>query len=284
MGDFVLTLPALASLRSRFPESRLEILGYPGIAALAVGAGLADDVLPLESTRFTGFFVENGSWTDDVTAWLAKFDCIISYLHDPRGIFRANVARCGPARFIAGPHRPDETLGVHAAEQLLRPLSELGLRSPKSQPKLSWPSSHAKRLAVHPGSGSEKKNWPEEKWAELLRQMDFDVLLIGGEAEGDRCARLAAMMPVGRVEVAQNVPLLDLAWRMADCSAFIGHDSGITHLAAALDLPGLVLWGETDLKTWQPKSKRLSILRHPAGLKALPVETVLKELMSFLRG
>ena len=125
LGDFILTLPALASLRSRFPESRLEILGYPGIAALAVGAGLADDVLPLESTRFTGFFVENGSWTDDVTAWLAKFDCIISYLHDPRGIFRANVARCGPARFIAGPHRPDETLGVHAAEQLLRPLSSL---------------------------------------------------------------------------------------------------------------------------------------------------------------
>lgn len=284
IGDFILTLPVLAALRSRFRDCRLEILGYPKIAALAVGAGLADDVQPIESPRFTGFFAPGGSWPAEASAWFLKFGLIISYLHDPEGVFRANVGRACPAKFIAGPHRPDESLGIHATEQLLRPLEELGIRGAKSEPRLSWPSSVSPRLAVHPGSGSEKKNWPEEKWAELLGRVEGNILLIGGEAEGDRCARLGAELPAERVEMAQNVPMLDLAWRMASCSAFAGHDSGITHLAAALNLPGLALWGESDLATWQPRSRRMKIVRDPAGLKALPVETVWQQLQPLLKG
>jgi heptosyltransferase-3 len=65
-----------------------------------------------------------------------------------------------------------------------------------------------------------------------------------------------------------------VAFRMQDCVAFIGHDSGITHLAAALDLPGLALWGESDLTTWRPQSARMEILMNPGGLAALPEAAV----------
>jgi heptosyltransferase III len=250
LGDFILTLPVFAALRLRFPKHWLEILGYPSVASLAVAAGLADDVSALESPRFTGFFVPNGSRSAEVAAWLSGFELIISYLYDPGDIFRSNVARCSSARFIAGPHRPDETLAVHAAELLLRPLQALGIRDADPRPRLPLPAPPPAppRLALHPGSGSERKNWPEAKWTELLKllaaQSACDFLLIGGEAEGDRCDRLAAVVPAGRAQVAQNLPLLELARRMQACSAYIGHDSGITHLSAALDLPGLVLWGE----------------------------------------
>jgi heptosyltransferase-3 len=288
LGDFILTLPVLAALRLRFPQHRLEILGYPAVASLAVVAGLADDAVAIESPRFTGFFVPNGSCSAEVAAWFSGFDWIISYLYDPQDVFRSNVARCSSATFIAGPHRPDETLAVHATELLLRPLQALGIRGADSQPRLLLPAipSAPPRLALHPGSGSDRKNWPETKWAELLQllaeQSSCDLLLIGGEAEGDRCARLADTLPSGRAQVAQNLPLVELATRMQTCSAFIGHDSGITHLAAALDLPGLVLWGESVLTTWRPRSARLKILRDPAGMKALPVASVLQELKTFL--
>jgi ADP-heptose:LPS heptosyltransferase len=287
LGDFILTLPVLAALRLRFPQHRLEILGYPSITSLAVAAGLADDVSALESPRFTGFFVPNGSWSGEVAAWFSGFDWIISYLHDPGDIFCSNVARCSSAPFIAGPHRPDETLAVHAAELLLRPLQALGIRGADPCPRLPLPAtlSAPPRLALHPGSGSERKNWPEAKWAELLKllagQSACGLLLIGGEAEGDRCARLAADLPPGRAHIAQQLPLIELARRMQACPAFIGHDSGVTHLAAALDLPGLVLCGETDLTTWRPQSARLKILRDPAGLEALPVAAVWDALHSF---
>ncbi len=287
LGDFILTLPVLAALRLRFPQHRLEILGYPSVASLAVAAGLADAVSALESPRFTGFFVPNGAWSAEVAAWFSGFDWIVSYLYDPGDIFRSNVARCSSAPFIAGPHRADETLAVHAAELLLRPLQALGIRGADPRPRLPLPAtlSAPPRFALHPGSGSERKNWPEAKWAELLQllagQSACDFLLIGGEAEGDRCARLAAALPAGRAHMARNLPLIELARRMQACSAFIGHDSGITHLAAALDLPGLVLWGETVLTTWRPQSARMKILRDPAGLEALPVAAVWDAFRSF---
>jgi len=287
LGDFILTLPVLAALRLRFPRRRLEILGYPSAASLAVAAGLADDVAALESPRLAGFFVPDGSWPAEVAAWFAGFECILSFLHDPAGVFRSNLARCSSANFIAGPHRPDESLGIHATELLLRPLQALGIRGADPRPRLplSAPLARPPRLALHPGSGSDRKNWPEPRWAELLqrlaRQTACDFLLIGGEAEGDRCARLAAALPHGRVRLAQNLPLPDLARLMRACSAFLGHDSGVTHLAAALDLPGLALWGETDLTTWRPQSPRLKILRHPGGLEALPVPAVWAALRSF---
>lgn len=288
LGDFILTLPVLAALRRRFPGHRLEILGYPSVASLSVAAGLADDATALESPRFTGFFVPDGSWPAEAGAWFAGFGCIVSYLHDPQGVFRCNVVRCSSALFIAGPHRPNETAGVHATEQLLRPLQALDVHGADPVPRLPLPAvtpAAPPRLALHPGSGSERKNWPEAKWAELLKrligQSSCGFLLIGGEAEGERCARLAAALPAGRAHIAQNLPLFELARQMQACAAFIGHDSGVTHLAAALDLPGLVLWGETDFTTWRPQSPRMKILRAPAGLEALPVAAVGEALHSF---
>ncbi|MBI3878074.1 MAG: hypothetical protein HY300_19295, partial [Verrucomicrobia bacterium] len=63
--------------------------------------------------------------------------------------------------------------------------------------------------------------------------------------------------------------------RLLHCDAFIGHDSGITHLAAALGLPGLVLWGDTAERVWRPKSDRMSLVLDAGGLAGLRVEEVL---------
>jgi len=287
VGDFILTLPVLSALRASFPKHQLEILGYPSVASLAVAAGLADDVSALESPRFTGLFVANGFLSNEVAVWLAGFELIVSYVYDPGEVFQSNIARCSSAQFVAGAHRPDETLALHATEQLLRPLQVLGINDANPRPRLVLPDPPAatRRLALHPGSGSERKNWPEAKWLELLEllsaQSNCDFLLIGGEVEGDRCARLAAALPAGRAEIAQNLPLPELARRIQTCAAYIGHDSGITHLAAALDLPGWVLWGETVLTTWRPQSERMKILRDPAGLAALPVAVVWDAIQLF---
>jgi heptosyltransferase-2 len=174
---------------------------------------------------------------------------------------------------------------MHAAKVLLRPLEILGLGEADPRPRLLLPgpagSSSPRRLAVHPGSGGVQKNWPEPKWAEFLQRLaaatDWHLLLIGGEAEGARCERLAAVLPPQRVRLAQNLPPVELAQTMRSCAAYIGHDSGVTHLAAALDLPGLVLWGPSNCAVWRPVSDRIRLLRHERGLKALPVQTVLRE-------
>jgi ADP-heptose:LPS heptosyltransferase len=111
----------------------------------------------------------------------------------------------------------------------------------------------------------------------LAATAEWHFLLIGGEAEGARCERLAATLPRHRTHLAQNLPLLKLAQKMRSCFAFLGHDSGTTHLAAALDLPGLVLWGASNEAVWRPVSSQLRLIRDDHGLDALPVETVFRE-------
>ena len=72
--------------------------------------------------------------------------------------------------------------------------------------------------------------------------------------------------------------LVELAGLMQKCAFFIGHDSGISHLAAALGLPGIVLWGVTAEEIWRPPSENMVVLRHPAGLAQLAVTTVIETL------
>lgn len=288
LGDFILTLPVFAALRGRFPGRGMEILGHESTGALAVAAGLADRVSALESPALSAFFTRGGDLPAQAAEYFVGFERIVSYLFDPEGIFQSNVARCSAARFLACPHRPDEGANLHATEALLRPLGALGIHAADPRPRLVLPGPIAagaeQRLAAHPGSGSERKNWPEAKWAELLRRLaaetEWRFLLIGGEAEGERCRRLAAALPAGRAQLAQSLPLVELARHIRGCAGYVGHDSGVTHLAAALDLPGVVLWGPSNQTVWHPMSDRMRLLRNEQGLAALAVERVFDELVN----
>jgi heptosyltransferase-3 len=284
IGDFILTLPAIAALRQQFPGAHLEVLGYPHIAQLALAGGIVDRVQPIEAQALAGFFARNGELKPDLADYFSEFNLIISYLFDPDEIFKTNVGRCTKAQFIVGPHRPDEAGELHAAKVYLKPLERLAIFEADHVPRLSINSQPAtlNQLAIHPGSGSEKKNWPEVRWAELFQHLinetKLSLLLVGGEAEGERLQRLAAVLPPMRIQVAQSVPLPELARRLQRCVAFIGHDSGISHLAAALGLPGIVLWGDSAEEIWRPPHEKIRVLKDEGGLNAISVESIMAEV------
>ncbi len=265
IGDFILTLPALVALRQ-----------------------LAADVKSIEARALAGFFARDGQLDESLANYFSGFALIVSYLYDPDDIFQSNVRRCSAAQFIVGPHRPDERLALHATEVFLKPLERLAIYDADPVPRL--PINHQRstlnRLALHPGSGSERKNWPEENWMRLIQHLQtatqFGFLLVGGEAEVGRLRRLSAVFRADRLELAQGLPLAELARRLQSCLGFIGHDSGISHLAAALGLPVLVLWGETNETVWRPLGERVTVIRSPEGLQGLPVERVLDQLQRFL--
>jgi len=281
IGDFILTLPALAALRKQFPRTHLEVLGYPHVASLAKLAGYAHDVRSIEARALAGFFARRGDLDAALSSYFGGFDIVLSYLYDPDLIFQENVARASEAQFIAGPHRPEEAMNLHATEVFLKPLERLAIFGARPEPQIrlwSKASASVATLAVHPGSGSEKKNWPERHWEEFLRRVARDtnwmVLLVGGEAEDARLQRLASLLPIGRLRVARHLPLTELAERLAPCQAFVGHDSGITHLAAAVGLRGLALWGDTNPHVWRPRSERFELVRDAQGLSHLDPSAV----------
>ena len=302
IGDFILTLPAIAALRTQFPAAHLEILGYPHIAQLALASGLVDRVQAIEARGLAGFFARDGELCEDLRDYFSEFDLIISYLYDPDEVFQANVRRCATGQFITGPHRPDERGRTHATQVFLKPLERLAIFDADTVPRLTvgqasslspaWSSASRDRLeacpalAVHPGSGSERKNWPEARWAEFLARLmertEVRLLLVGGEAEGERLQHLAAVLHPSRREVLQSRPLPELAARLQTCRGFVGHDSGITHLAAALGLPTLALWADTVEEVWRPQGQRVTIVKDVKGLPSLSVERVLGELAAIV--
>ncbi len=299
IGDFILTLPVLAALRARFPAARLEVLGYPHVTPLALAGGLADAIHSIDARGLASFFAPGGSLAEEFSAFFARFAVIVSFLYDPDGVFQSNVRRCSGAQFIAGPHRPGEGGRTHATEVLLQPLERLTIQEADPTPRLRLrpvsalaaneagprpvnpagsPPPRTPWFAVHPGSGSPEKNWPQDQWAALLTELaaatHWNLLLVGGPAEGDRLDRLVTCWPAGRRAVAQSLPLVELASRLGACGWFVGHDSGITHLAAALGRPSLVLWGKTNADVWRPRTPAVRLLQAPAGLTQLSVGQV----------
>jgi ADP-heptose:LPS heptosyltransferase len=281
MGDFIVTLPVLTALRERFPETRIELVAYPGPGSLAVRSGLAHGLRPIESRGLAGFFARVGPLDPDWSAYFAGFHVIFSFLYDPDRFFQNNVSAVTKAQFISGPHRPDETKPVHVTEQFLAPLERLAIFDADPVPRLrreTPPHSGRRELAIHPGSSSESKNWPEVRWQALIQDLvtttDLRFLLLGGEAEGDRLNRLARLIPTTRRDVWNGRPLPEVAARLEQSTAFLGHDTGPGHLAAALDLPGLTLWGATNDLVWRPRSNRFQLLKPPGGLATLEPATV----------
>jgi ADP-heptose:LPS heptosyltransferase len=282
IGDFVLTLPTIKLLRDRFPKAHLEILGYKHIAALAEKRFYADAVRSIESASLAKFFAKNSELPPELLDYFGGFDLILSYLYDPDTIFETNVKKSGGGTFIAGPSKLEN--GEHAAFQLARPLAALGLT-------LADPAAHLfptdddrnvirgvrETVVIHPGSGSETKNWPIEHWIELsnaILAQDHSLMIIAGEADTARTRQLKLARRGKPIRFAENLPLPHLAALLED-SFFIGHDSGISHIAAAVGARCLLLFGRTDPAVWAPVNDKVTVLRAPEGkLKLLEVETV----------
>ncbi|MFZ2643437.1 MAG: glycosyltransferase family 9 protein [Verrucomicrobiia bacterium] len=298
IGDFILTLPAIGALRQRWPSARLEILGYPRIAALADGRYYADAIRSIDAGPMARFFVPEADLDPSLSDYFASFDLVLSYLYDPDDIFSANLGRAGVTRLLRASAKPDRE---HAATHFARPLAELGLRADPAHPRLfpnaadrafaeqfltlnSSLSTLHSLVAIHPGSGGEHKVWPADRWAAVIRalreQAGCNILLIGGEADDTARRALAPF----NLPAAWNLPLPQLAAILERCGLFAGHDSGITHLAAAVGVPTLALFGPTSPNIWSPLGPRVRVVTAAGTMNALSVETVHAALQEMLSG
>ena len=288
LGDFLLTLPALQALRTAAPDARLEVLAYPGLAALARSTGIVDDVRSIEYGPLAGFFTRGTVLDPALRGYFGSFDLIVSYLYDPDGIFHDNLRVAGVTRLVTGPHRPQLT--AHAIDQLASPLAELGVPLAGRAARLGvTPTAHHRpTVALHPGSGSAAKNWPPERWrqlADLVLAADpaLQLAVIGGEADTTALEALRNLAGNERAVFWKNLPLTELAAHLAGAKFYVGHDTGISHLAAAVGPPCLLLFGPTDPGIWSPPHDHVRVLRAPGGrLEDLTLNSVMGALRPIL--
>ena len=193
--------------------AHLDILGYRHIAVLAEGRYYADATRSIEYGPLAGFFNPKASLDPALCAYFAGFQQIVSYIYDPDGLFESGLRRAGVKNLIsASPKiREDE----HAARQLARPLEQLALWLEDPAARI-FPSSQdlaeaqtilstlsRPLVAIHPGSGGERKNWPLERWQEVQRKILDDprvghLLIIGGESDSRQLAQMRSIQPTER--------------------------------------------------------------------------------------
>jgi ADP-heptose:LPS heptosyltransferase len=287
LGDFIVTLPALAALRAAFPAARLELAGNAPAAALAVTRGLLDAAHSQHESRWAALY-GSAALPPDFAAWLATFDLVLNFWPDPDRTLAAHFPLHAAQRFLTAPAHPAR---APAAAHYCEPLSQFDtavtnffypLLPGSNLSALNSRRSTSSPIALHPGSGSPRKNWPLPRWVELAAWLRVthaaDLLIVTGEAEPP--ATRAALAPYGTV--ADNLPLEDLATRLAACRLFIGHDSGIGHLAAACGVPSLLLFGPTDPALWAPPAPHVRVLRRGADLAALALADVQAALAPLL--
>ena len=296
IGDFLLTLPALKALRDARPQAHMEILGYKHIAVLAENRFYAQAVQSIEYSSLARFFTRDSDLPGELVDYFASFDLIISYLYDPDGVFETNLRRCGVQNLICGPARIVENTD-HAARQLGRAIEELGIKVVDLAERI-FPSAEDRDfareflgsmpqpvIAIHPGSGSQAKNWPAENWISLFSPGSADLerlVVISGEADEAQTDQLERAWKNRNVRFARNLPLPSLAAVLAR-STFIGHDSGISHLAAAAGANCILLFGPTNPDVWAPRNEKVRVLRAASGkLGDLRIETVQAALAAAL--
>jgi heptosyltransferase-2 len=278
IGDFILTLPAIKALRESFPNAKIDILGYKHIAALAENRFYAERVRSIESAELARFFAKNSELPAELATYFSGFDLIVSYLYDPDSIFEDNLRRSAAGKILRGPAKIEN--GSHAVMQLAQPIRELGLPIRDCSPKI-YPSDEDRHrgekflsgmaqpiVAFHPGSGSEKKNWPLQNWIALgehfLANSTGSLLIVSGEADRAQIARLKSIWDKPRVRFVTDLPLTDLA-AVLEHKIFVGHDSGISHLAAATGANCILLFGPSDPEVWAPRNENARVIRAVEG-------------------
>jgi ADP-heptose:LPS heptosyltransferase len=211
-------------------------------------------------------------------AWIRSFDFILSYLHDPDGTVVNNLYQAGARTVLYGSPLVQDR---HAMDQMVQPLESLAIYAAGSAARLRLPDSaqdelrqrvtagfgHQPYAVFHPGSGSPRKNAPlslfQELGARLQQERDLHPVYLTGEADAEVAGPLAASVPAALH--VRDRPLREVAALLSGAAYFVGNDSGITHLAAALGVPTLALFGPSDPALWGPRGDHVRIVHAPEG-------------------
>jgi len=279
LGDFITTLPAMAAWRRLHSAARIVLLGKSRHGELAP-QGLFDEVWETEAAELAPLF---GLDLDAASVIGKRFGSFQSALlfSSPSSQLPANLARLGAREIVRQDPFPAQRVPIVDYHLSLFPgLTLVGEdRRPivrRTRGTLSVP---ANTVALHPGSGDERKNWPMAKFRQLatvLEHAGFAIRWIMGPAEE------TLALPEG-AQVWRNASLSDVAAALAECRLFVGNDSGITHLAAAAGCLTVALFGASDPFVWSPRGHAVHLIQATGALKELSAETVLSSCLGFLR-
>lgn len=286
IGDLVLTTPVLELLHRRHPDAVVDVLADRRSCQL------------IEACPYVGAIILR----DKKGGWRARWDTIrtlrqrrYELVVDLRTDGLSLLLRCNRAMT----RRRARPIGPHAVERHLGVVHEL-LVPPLPTPRI-WLSAEDRMvagrmvetlppgpwLAIAPGANWSAKRWPKRRFTELAETLApafSGLVLVGGPADEELCAELSAGAPLPAASLAGRCTLRQTAAALGQCAVFVGNDSGTGHIAAAMGIATVTVFGPGEPERYRPWGERSRVVRAPGGdlalLAAAPVADTVRTLLA----
>jgi len=276
LGDFIITLPALQALRQMWPTAQIDFVGNATAAALARDRGTVDRVESQHAAPWHQLY--SGELSANFRERLARYNLVISFWPDPDGELTRLFPLTEHQHFVFADATPQTTPAARHFNSVVGKLTGLAI---SDWVRLHEPNPQSDVVAIHPGSGSPRKNWPFDRWLKVTNWLRDTARLrpvfILGEVED-------SIATIHDVETWRNLPLTELTTRLSRSRLYLGHDTGVSHLAGACCRAGLVLFGPTNPSVWAPPNPQFLVLSEGDTLDAISVDQVIAKLTSMLAG
>jgi heptosyltransferase-2 len=310
VGDAIMALPALRAVRARFPESRIAIVARPYVADIYRGQKICDELISydpqgthkglggrerlareLRAQRFDVALLLQNAFDAAWLAWRAAVPDRIGYARDGRSVLLT--------RKIPVPKRGE----IPAHEQfyyleLLRRAGWINSLPGESFVRLDVSREHCRqaeetlssagarrnvpRIAIGAGASyGSAKCWPPDRFADFVNRFrshtDADVILFGTAAEQKVSDAIAAGIRGPSITLVGKTAIADLPALLSRCQLFVGNDSGAMHVAAAVALPVVAIFGPTDPHGTAPITPRCTVVQErpycsPCFLRRCPID------------
>jgi len=245
------------------------------------GRFYADTISRFDQANLAPLFTKNSNIPASLINKLSNTDLIISFVSDREQIMVRNLRAAGAKHVIHYEPFPSEGEDIHVIDHFLKCLDLLGVHHSNKIPKIFLRDDDVllgekflndrvvdpKKMlvAMHPGSGSRQKCWAVNRYVELIlwlkKEMDAQILLISGQADTGIVEELRVKVrDRDTIILVDQLPLPILASIIKRSKLFVGNDSGITHVAAAVGAPAITIFGPTDPRIWGPRGGRVKIL------------------------
>ena len=310
VGDAIMALPALRAIRQRQSAATINIVARPYVADIYRDQQVCDELInydpngehrgwsgrekliaDLRTRKFDVALLLQNAFDAAWLAWRAQIPQRIGYARDGRS-FLLTKAIPVPKPGEIPPHEKFYYLELLRRAGWLDQLPDeprITLRVPDASRQRAAQmlveaeaTHHATRIAVGAGASfGSAKCWPPDRFAKalnaLLSQADADVILFGTPAEFPVSAAIAAELQRPPINLTGKTSIADLPALLSQCHLFLGNDSGAMHVAAAVGLPVVAVFGPTDPDGTAPVTPRLTIVQQkpycsPCFLRRCPTD------------
>jgi heptosyltransferase-2 len=310
VGDAIMALPALRAVRKRFPEAEIAIVARPYVADIYRDQEICNQLIPydpkglhagfsgrerlaaeLRAQKFDVALLLQNAFDAAWLAWRANIPERIGYARDGRSFLLTKAVPLPRDGQIPAHEKfyylellrragwldsvQDETfIGLRVPEEKCRSADEFFCKSGVRQGAL--------RIAIGAGASyGSAKCWPPSRFAEVANRLqsesDAEVILFGTAAEASVAIAISAEMRRPPIDLTGKTAIADLPALLSQCHLFIGNDSGAMHVASAVGVPIVAVFGPTDPDGTSPVTPRCSIIQQkpycsPCLLRRCPTD------------